>query len=245
LGAGRSLTFLAHGFNVTREVGRTNLDGFARAAAALEPQLDQRCVGVLWPGDDFLSPLTYSLEESDADRTARELARTITRRMSGVSRPNFVAHSLGCRVVLETMVLLLREGIACGEVVLMAAAVDSDALARSRRYAAAVRAATRVSILSSTADLVLQIAFPAGDFLASLLHGGYTRAALGRVGSHAARNPFEPVPPNVRDRPIGRFGVGHGDYLPSQNPNSKQRGAARFTARCLEAELAPDYNPVT
>jgi hypothetical protein len=235
LGAGGPLTFLLHGFNLGRSAGRASLLEFGRLLRAAHPDLAGRLVAVLWPGDDLLSPLTYSLEERDADETARRLAALCTRTLRLREPPSFVAHSLGCRVALETMARLHAAGRPLAHAVLMAGAVDADCLARADRYRASVAAARRVAVLHSGADLVLRLAFPLGDAVASLLFGGYTRSALGLTGPQPGARKRETIPaPSVSALSLTRFGVGHLDYL--GNPE-----AARYAGDVLAAVPAPEY----
>lgn len=229
------VVIMVHGFNVRRAEGRRTLLQLARS---LDGPVSAVFLAVLWPGDDRLSPLSYPFEERDADTTARLLAEVVTKHLPAEAQISFVAHSLGCRVVLETMRRLLAGGRSAAEVVLMAAAVDRDALARTDRYAAAVRAARRVHWLASTSDRVLQFAYPAGDSIAALISGGYTRVALGRAGPAAHRN--EALPPQVTGAQVGPFGVGHGDYLPAPTPNERQDKATRYSAAAL-AGRTPVY----
>lgn len=219
---------LVHGFNVSRARGKRAL---LSLAARLGRRVDACFLAVLWPGDDRLSPLTYALEERDADRTAERLARTLASRLPSATRISIVAHSLGCRVALETMRALHLRGRAMEEVVLMAGAVDRDALARRDRYRAATSAARRVHWLASTSDRVLQLAFPMGDAIAALLFGGYTRSALGRRGPTAAG--AGRVPPCVDGLEVGALRVGHGDYLPDPTPNALQERAAAYVEGAL------------
>jgi len=198
---------------------------------------------LLWPGDDRLSPLTYSLEERDADQTATRLARALAERIRPVEPVNFIGHSLGCRVALETMTRLAGSGVMVEHVLLMAAAVDADALSRSSRYRDAVNRARRVFWLASERDRVLRYAFPVGDLVAAILFGGYTQAALGLVGPRAARKPDSPVPTTVSGRSLTEFDIDHGDYLPGNQwpPDQKHRGAAHYAAQVLGGILDPTY----
>lgn len=222
---------LLHGFNVSRSEGRQTL---LRLAHSLDGPVRATFVAVLWPGDDILSPFTYSLEEPGADLTGRKLAGALLKAVPNEVQLSFVAHSLGCRVALEAISVLAARGRRVGEVVLMAAAVDRDVLARSDRYVTAARAAHRVRWLASTSDRVLQLAYPAGDAIAAMLFGGYTRAALGRHGPspHGATQ----VPDEVSGIQVGSHGVGHSDYLPADPPNVRQQSAAGFITGVLRGE---------
>lgn len=234
------LTFLLHGFAVNERKGRISLRNFAELLRADLSALDGDVIALLWPGDDRLSPITYSLEERDADTTARMLTQLIVRTLRPVRPVNFIAHSLGCRVVLETMRQLQVQGLRAEQVVLMAGAVDADALAQSPRYREAVRAAKRVAVLSSRRDRVLKVAFPVGDFLASFLFGGDTSRALGLIGPRNAAH--EVVPRSVFSTKIAdQADVGHHDYLPDEKTSAKQRAAADYAAAAVRGDADLNY----
>lgn len=227
------LTFVVHGYNNDRAQGMASIAGFASAAAAAVPALaGTLLVGVLWPGDAIFGFLSYPTEERDADATAAAFARELARtRLDAI--PTFVAHSLGCRVVLETIERLTRlhpDRAWVDQIVLMAGAVDNDCLGRRERYLRGATGALRVVTVASTADRVLQLAFPAGDWLTGIFSGGYTRTALGRSGPAA-----EPRPPQATSPfQVGAFGIGHGDYLGGDTPPRRQ--AARFAGRAIVRE---------
>ena len=243
LGDSGPLTFLLHGFNVDWNAGWTTTRRFALLLEQVAPSLEGHIVAVLWPGDDRFSPLTYSLEERDADETATRLSRTLTERIRPSQPIDLVAHSLGCRVALETMSRVAGSAVLVDRALLMAAAVDADALARPSRYRDAVQRAGRVFWLSSERDWVLRAAFPIGDLVASILFGGYTQSALGLVGPRAAKNPAAPIPSTVAGRLVSAFDVGHLDYLPGNEwpAGPKKRGAARYVAQVLEGTVDPSY----
>lgn len=232
------LTFVLHGFNNDREEGRAKVAGFTSAAIQLVPALGStRVVGVLWPGDAIFGFLSYPTEEADADRTAAGFARELAAARLPVA-PSFVAHSLGCRVALQTVDTLVRgapDRAWVDQMVLFAGAVDDDALARSDRYALAVRSASRLINVASTSDRVLQYAFPAGDWLAGIFTGGYTRKALGRHGPAASPRP----PEQVRRFQVGVHGVGHGDYLGGDS--ALRRRASELAGHAIQRDEPLSY----
>jgi hypothetical protein len=95
-------------------------------------------------------------------------------------------------------------------VCLTAAAIDRDCL--SVEYARATANAERISILASSEDDVLKLAFPVGDPIADLLHQDHTpfQPALGSVGPPTPASPPIGFPWQIPDLPA----YGHGDYLP-------------------------------
>ncbi len=225
------ITFVVHGFNNDRGDGLAGVRGLADAAIAQVPGLrSDRMVGVLWPGDAIVGFLSYPTEERDADTTAERFARVLRRsRLS--PPPNFVTHSLGARVVLRALQILVDsdpDRAWAGQIVLMAAALDDDALARDDRYRAAVDCAARVVNVASTADDVLRFTFPAGDWVAGLCGGGYTRAALGYAGPAPTPRP----PDRVWQFQVGSLGVGHHDYL-GGGADPKRRRAAAFAGHVV------------
>ena len=54
-----------------------SLRNFAEAMGDQAPDLEGDVVAILWPGDNRLSPLSYSVEEKDADETAKRLGSLI------------------------------------------------------------------------------------------------------------------------------------------------------------------------
>jgi hypothetical protein len=222
------LTFLVHGFNVSRANGVAAYRAFTtRLAGAALPTC---FVGVLWPGDvPVLHGLSYPFEMGPADKTADNLAACIT----SLVRPgalSLVAHSLGCRVALRTLALL-DPTQAVDEAILLAGAVDCDTIARSDRYRAGVTRVRRAVVVSSLADHVLEFAFPVGDFIASLfLHPG-TLPALGRVGARPTRS--EGVPIDVAGVAVGALGVDHGDYFPAGAARPQAERMARLASSAL------------
>lgn len=233
------LIFLVHGFNVNREEGRRGLLDLAHRLA--EPQ-GVGVVAVLWPGDSSIGPLSYSFEGRDADDTAAELLRFIDRAVPEGVPLSFVAHSLGSRVVMETIERLKNSRFPTGEVCLMAAAVDDDCLA-STVYSAAMVKPRRVAVLSSKKDRVLQLAYPAGDLLqAFLFTKDIAGLALGYIGPKPARRSGAPVPPNVLHEPIPKSrDAGHGDYIPGTTPTPEQLSAVRFAGDVLAGVSQPTY----
>lgn len=211
--AGKNVLFAAHGFNVSLENG-------ARSLGRLEPLLNlgtsDLFFGVLWPGDFWLPVINYPFEGSDAIECGKRLARFCKARLKRAASFSFISHSLGARLVLEAVKQLDRPARA---VCLAAAAIDRDCL--TREYAAAFANASRISILASHSDRVLQLAFPAGDLFGGLWRddNDVFRAALGYDGPLAAIGATQP-PWQINDD----ADYGHGDYLPPSDPTAPAPG---------------------
>ena len=102
------VTVLLHGFNVNRPEGRKSLLKLAGLLSASGGLL-----AVLWPGDHWSGPLSYSFEGRDADDTAFELCLYLHDNLRTDAGIGFVAHSLGCRVAMETIKRLAAKGQGC------------------------------------------------------------------------------------------------------------------------------------
>lgn len=122
---GHDLLLATHGFNVSGQHGIRALGGWERLCGLPSPCL---YVGVLWPGDSrFLPLLDYPVEGSVALDSGRLLARFLNRWATGAATISFSSHSLGARVLLETVGNLDRT---VRTAVLMAGAIEADCLTR-------------------------------------------------------------------------------------------------------------------
>jgi hypothetical protein len=233
------VVFMMHGFNVDRAHGMAELGAFGRQLTALR---DGAAVAVLWPGDSSIGPLSYPFETNKADDSAVELATFIGDQLPRPPRISFIGHSLGCRVVMETVRQLWIKGIPVAQVLLMAAAIDNDSLGVSTAYQRAAQFTGRTGVLYSPSDSVLRNAYPIGNLVSALLHtASTTDAALGFTGPFSSASPPIATPSQVQAVGIpANAGVNHGDYLPDSSGqfNARQACAARF-ANSLLAGVTP------
>ena len=244
LRAETSLAFLIHGFNVNRASG---VDVLRRLAQQL-PGIGMGCVGVLWPGDHWTRAISYSFEGRDADDSAKELTKYIALVVPKGTQLSFVSHSLGARVVMETIRKLNRTDYPIRQISLLAAAIDDFSLARPRDYSTAVAKTDRVAVLASQKDRVLKLAYPAGDALQAFVF--FRRDSVGlALGSHGPKaSGKDPVPKLVYHEqiPDGR-GADHGHYFPldpagrSADVARNQASSVRFTADVLQGVSQPKY----
>lgn len=206
---------LVHGFNNHYgEAGAAyygfRLRQYQRATPKLVPPgLEEILADLFWPGDaawglfDLVDFLVYPAAVGTARDAAPSLARHL-RSMPTLRAVHFVAHSLGCRVVLETIDNLRRNGgPVVGKVCLMAAAVPVFKVQSGGDLADAMEHAGDVRILYSDDDAVLRYAFPPGQTVATG-DEGFSPTALGR----------HRPPPGIPGRidPFDIDGAGHGDY---------------------------------
>jgi pimeloyl-ACP methyl ester carboxylesterase len=224
--ARRECLVLVHGFNNTDSDAAEAYFGFRARQKAIfgTPDVaafDRRFGDTYWPGDadwwsffDKVDFLIYPNAVHTAVKAARELADLIWQ-MPNLQRVDFIAHSLGCRVVLETLLLLRARTLPMvGRLVLMAAAVPSEMLERNGRFydllTELAAEGTDVRVLHSMQDPVLHYAFPPGQSLA----GGKEASgrALGRFGPSPAMPGF---PSTLTAKEIA--GASHSDYWGSSN----------------------------
>jgi Alpha/beta hydrolase of unknown function (DUF900) len=229
LQACQNVVFMVHGFNVSRPDGSAELQ---KLGSLLTSVADGAAVAVLWPGDSKVGPASYPFETNNADDTSVELAKFIHDNLSQGTRISFVSHSLGARVVLQTIEQLRIMEIPVYQVCLMAGAVDNDCLASIAEFRAATLYALRTAVLYSPCNHVLEYAYPAGNLLSAFIHWtATTDAALGFTGPKAASGPSQNIPSQVQATGIPtQDAVDHGDYLPNANsdPSQKQLAAARY-----------------
>src|SRR3954463_6524627 len=173
---------LVHGFNNTDSEAAVAYLGFRTRQKEIFGAPDfsafeKRFGDTFWPGDadwwsffDKADFLIYPKSVHTAIEAARDLADLIWE-MPNLERIDFIGHSLGCRVVLETLLLLRERTLPLvGRIVLMAAAVPSEMLERGGKFFdllnELVSEGSRIDVLHSWQDTVLHYAFPPGQKLA-------------------------------------------------------------------------------
>lgn len=209
---GRDVLLGTHGFHVNRANGIDNLSHWNEW---LQLGPNGFFIGVLWPGDSRWLPFVdYPLEGNEAINSGRILAAYLGKNFAGVNSLSFTSHSLGARVVLET-IRNLDQFFKLKTLTIMAGAIDDTCLVDEYRDAA--KKMENVSILASSCDEVLKWAFPAGNTFAGIVTRGdpYWHGALGRYGPYPANQPVNlwqtPNVPVVWD-------FGHGSYINCEGP---------------------------
>jgi pimeloyl-ACP methyl ester carboxylesterase len=231
---------LVHGFNNTDSEAAVAYLGFRARQKEIFGAPDfsgfeKRFGDTFWPGDadwwsffDKADFLIYPASVHTAVKAAKDLADLIWQ-MPNLERVDFIGHSLGCRVVLETLLLLRERTLPLiGRVVLMAAAVPSEMLERGGKFfdllTELAAEGNRIDVLHSWQDTVLHYAFPPGQKLAG--RGEGSDRALGRYGP----SPWMPgFRSNLMEQEIS--GAAHGDYWGhSKSPPSRAatEAAGRF-----------------
>ena len=226
----RELVILIHGFNNTLREGEEAYEAFRHGqedtlVAHDKVTLEDMLGDCFWPGDakwqgalDYLDFLIYPATIPKAKASGEALARYLAGRVD-VATIHVVAHSMGCRVALETMKAMLlagNEAQKVGKVCLMAASVPCFKVFPNGDLYEALQSAEYVRILYSPDDPVLSITLPAGQSIAAG-DEGFFPTALGSYGD-------APLSPGKIAR-THIVGAQHGDYwgVPA---NISHQGAA-------------------
>jgi esterase/lipase superfamily enzyme len=153
---GRHVWIATHGFNVDRKSG---IDGLSKWEGLLRLDPQSAFVGLLWPGDSvWAHGLDYPDEPRVANAAGLLLASFLDEHFGGAASISFVSHSLGARVVLETVAAM---SLPMRRALLMAAAIDDDCL--QKEFKPAADNIGELSTLSSNEDHVLSF-LSAGQF---------------------------------------------------------------------------------
>ncbi|GLS94100.1 alpha/beta hydrolase [Piscinibacter gummiphilus] len=209
------LVVLIHGFNNNRCEAQQAYSGFRELQKGLldlesGERFEAMLADAFWPGDanyagplDLVDFLVYPATIAGAKRTADALSAYLLRR-TDVLNLCFVGHSMGCRVVLETIMRLKADPkfqTPIRKVCLLAAAVPTFTVFPGGTLESAFTAAEQVAVLHSKDDIVLSGAFPLGQTLAG---DGFFPTAIGRHGDVPCS------PGRVMSQPVE--GAGHSDY---------------------------------
>ena len=206
---GKDVLFATHGFNVDRAAGIAGLSLWSQRCSLPGSGL---FVGVLWPGDSkFLPFVDYVYEGSEAISSGKLLAAYLNTIVGRAQSVSFFSHSLGARMVLETVRGLTVQP---RRVILMAGAIENNCLAKE--YVDAAAKARKIFVVASKSDMVLEWAFPPGNLVGEIIMHGhpYDRTALGRFG------PDRPLPSNLNVEAWqipNDWDYGHLDYLPKED----------------------------
>jgi hypothetical protein len=225
---GREIFLGVHGFNVNQKNGIAHLtDWFDNMQIGTAVP-----IGILWPGDCILPIFVdYIFEGNEAIQSGKLLAAFLNTNFTGAVSLCFASHSLGARVVLQT-IDGLAQSFRIRRTLLMAGAIDNNCL--TAEYSAAANKIDEISILASTRDDVLALAYPLGSPLQGIIDRGhpYYHEALGREG------PAEPSLSSPRLQPDWQIpenlDYGHLDYLPDQ---------PILDAFPLPVDIPPDNGP--
>ena len=225
---GRHVLIGTHGFHVNRADGIACLSNW-EGLLQLNPQ--SIFIGLLWPGDSIWAHgLDYPEEPKIANDAGEHLvAPFLDANFGDVASISFASHSLGARVVLQTV---SKMSLPVRRVVLMAGAIDDNCL--NTEYKSAATGIGKISALASKKDDVLSALFPLGNLIGGIIAEGHPwwHAALGHCG------PSSPRPANFR-APFeipSNWNYGHHHYLQIDPPPPP--------AIPVPADVPPDGSPV-
>jgi hypothetical protein len=224
---GRHVLIATHGFNVNREDGIAHLSNWE---SLLQFPQASAFVGLLWPGDSvWAHGLDYPDEPKVANQAGQLIGPFIDAQFGAAASVSFASHSLGARLVLETIANMKTP---VRRAILMAGAIDDDCL--TTEFQAAGAKIGTISVLASKKDEVLSALFPLGNVLGGILTVGHPwwHGALGRSG------PSQPGPANFQPPfeipDVWEFG--HGNYLQIDLPNAP--------ALPIPTEVPPQGSPI-
>lgn len=151
----------------------------------------------------------YSIEGNEAMNSGHQLATFINSNFYDVLSLSFASHSLGVRVVMQTIAGLTRN---VRHLLIMAGAIDDTCLSTEYRTAAAK--VQSISVLASRSDDVLKWAFPTGNFASGLFSRGvpYIHKAMGREGPAGPHPSFNNIHADWQIPDDWKYG--HSSYLP-------------------------------
>ncbi|HVH71496.1 MAG TPA: alpha/beta hydrolase [Candidatus Dormibacteraeota bacterium] len=223
---GREIFFGTHGFEVNQADGISHLTFWFNnlQIGSATP------MGILWPGDCVIPiAVDYIWEGHEALASADLLSAFLNTNFTGAMSFCFASHSLGARVVLQTIRGL--KGPKVRRVLLMAGAIEDNCLVAE--YADAAAKIDEISVLSSLKDDVLAFAFPLGNPLQRIIDHNHPlfRAALGHQG------PAEPYPSALEPnwQIPQNLSYGHHHYLPGQSV---------APAYSVSVDIPPENGPV-
>lgn len=206
------IVLLVHGYNNTFCAGCVSYAHFLKRVPRGFPIVGR----FFWPGDTrpaFISGVAYPLKIAAARESAGRLAEFLESVVSARSVPveiNLVGHSLGCRLILETLLAGKGTRLAAHvrSITLMAAAVPVHFLRENGHlYDEAITVAGRL-VLHSTDDRVLKWMFPMGQCALSMMppaNRNAREASFEAVGRHGRPSGFATASARMA-------GNGHSDY---------------------------------
>lgn len=173
---------LVHGFRSQRESSAKSYGAFRRTLRNFAPRLEASILTLRWPGHYPYWEAVNRVRQIYAPLLAGFLSRSVDR---ANVRYVFIAHSLGCRLVLEALDRLSpRDRSALLpriQLFLMAAAVPTERVAVGGELRDLARGCAAVDIYHSDQDEALGIAFRLGQRLAE----GRFSEAVGLRGAPA------------------------------------------------------------
>jgi len=232
----RSLVLLVHGYANSQPTALGSysacISNLEKIASEANSNLTAPFFEFYWPGDldiPVLSELSYPWQIKPAIESGGKLAEFL----AGLAGPggtpvelHFISHSLGGRVVLETLkefLLGTKSPVIVRSISLMAGAVPVHMAGNAKELLNAALLANKRQVLFSASDLVLMIAFRLGETVAL---EGFFPEAVGSFGN----------PAKMSQQQHNLKGYEHWNYWPSAL-------AATYLANFLRVPVAAPPPP--
>jgi esterase/lipase superfamily enzyme len=214
------LFLFVHGYNSPAFNARKDYNKLKRNLLKYVPRLQGHIGFIFWPGhwDLYgLGFLRYPQALEHASECAEELAEYLHNWKKEDGAPTeiiLIAHSLGCRLVLESLEHLASKELLKSKtmdqgrelrIYLMAAAVPVDAVSLDGHLSYPITHARSISVFYSQNDCILRMGFLLGQYFAEP-HRRSPAEAVGLNGN----------PKLIWDSTIPSNDHGHGDYWSSE-----------------------------
>jgi len=240
-----SLLILIHGYNNDQINALKSYQQFLELQEEIK-DFSANILEVFWPGDNWEGFLYYMQSIGKVKEVAKLFAQDIYNAASarGFLVIDFIAHSLGCRLILETINILLSlqrnekvPGLVIRNVVFMAGAVPVNYLNERGILRDSVEYFKGALSLFSQSDSVLHYGFPIGQTLA---REGIFPVALGRRKWADGNN----VVPRLNQ--INNQGANHSDYwgADSKKPDIL-KNTAKYVRTFIDMGAIPNRKIVT
>jgi hypothetical protein len=245
-----SILLLIHGYNNSFDEANAAYETFLTALdkSAGRP-VAMPIYKFFWPGDThlkFFSALSYPFQISHVQTAADRLGSYLQGLHGPAGTPiniHFVCHSLGNRLLIDLLqAFQSNPQVVIASVTLMAAAVPVSKVSEPGSLYAATRLPLRSQALHSRGDMVLFLAFPAGE-MACL--DAFWPTAVGRAGepianwnSHVAFDKFAHGDYWVKPGPVEQILPMLG-YSASRSTNSSALPERVLTSRTIPGNTTP------
>jgi pimeloyl-ACP methyl ester carboxylesterase len=233
----RDLVVLIHGFNNDRKSAQQIYNQLLEhyRSAGVPPHYLRRIVPFFWPAyrDWWIRGASYPQMINDTTLAAGKLADFLTKYFEGnrTTQVTFVAHSLGCMLVLEALLTLLKtnpkQGRHIKHACLMAAAVPVSALTKpTGALNGIMRFGLNFSGIASAGDWTLASIFRLGGLLSA------NRVSAPAVG-------FKGLPKELWTDDCEHLSIGHTQYWSSSRV--AQIVAGKITMPVARALISRDF----
>jgi esterase/lipase superfamily enzyme len=208
-----NLLFFVHGFNNERDDANVSYIEFADILKKFNPNITESIICLHWPGNyKFIRGsqfLFYPQIIKRAKSTAQELSFFLKKNfhLFKNKKITFIAHSLGSRLVIETLANLFQSKFKDVNIniFLMAAAIPNNLVSINPRLKQGLKMANGgKTVMFSKGDRVLRYAFRAGQ---KIEWGEESSEAVGLYGKPEF---------NTWDKRVNLSPYGHSDYWVSE-----------------------------